>query len=349
MRRPQPFRRESIRVDALVERLRDRVHLDVEAAGAGPGDRVVTTRHVHRPGLVLAGYTEHFEPLRVQILGNTECRYLAWMGDDRAAESFGQLLAFDPPCVVVTADNALPDALVRLADGAGVPVFCTPTPTVPFMGYLRDVLTDHFAEQLTVHGSLVDVYGIGLLLTGPAGIGKSEMALDLVERGHRLVADDVVMATRTGAGVVMGAGTDLTEHFMEIRGLGIIDVKAMFGVRAIRYQKRIEVVVKIHPWDEDEEYTRIDMVTETEPILGVDLPIVKLPITPGKNVTVICEVIAMNHLLRHYGYDPAEAFTARLRDKIQQKSRGGADRGVNWFELSSSRGLPRLRMRGEGK
>ena len=334
MRKPQPFRRESITLPALVARLRDRVGVEIEMSGGGaPDGRLVTVRHVHRPGLVLAGYTEHFEHRRVQILGNTECRYLGWLGDEAAREAFDRLLSFDPPCVILTAGNELPDEIESLAVARGVPVYRSPVATVPFMGLLRDVLDDHFAEQLTVHGSLVDVYGIGLLLTGPAGIGKSEMALDLVERGHRLVADDVVMATRTGAGVIMGAGTDLAEHFMEIRGLGIIDVRSMFGVRAIRYQKRVEVVVQIHQWDEEEEYTRIGMVSETDSILGVELPIVKLPITPGKNVTVICEVIAMNHLLRHYGYDPAEAFSAKLRERIEKKAGPDhAGRGIDWFE-----------------
>ena len=332
MRKPQPFRRESVPVTALAALLRDRAGVEIAPAGGAPADgRTVTVRHVHRPGLVLAGYTEHFEHQRVQILGNTECRYLAWLADG-AGPAFERLLGFDPPAVVLTAGNRLPDGLAARADAAGVPVFGTPMPTVPFMNLLRDVLDDQFAEQLTVHGSLVDVYGIGLLLTGPAGIGKSEMALDLVERGHRLVADDVVMATRKGHQVLMGAGTDLGEHFMEIRGLGIIDVKAMFGVRAIRYQKRIEVVVQIHQWDVDEEYTRIGMVTESEDVLGVDLPLVRLPITPGKNVTVICEVIAMNHLLAHYGYDPAEAFAARLRDRIGAKTGRAAGRGIDWFE-----------------
>ena len=325
----------------LVGQLRERVGIEIApVGGAEPSARLVTEKHVHRPGLVLAGYTEHFEHQRVQILGNTECRYLAWLGEDGARGAFRRLLSFEPPCLVLTAGNVLPDDLSGLAEAHGTPVFQTPVPTVPFMDRLRDFLDDQFAEQLTVHGSLVDVYGIGLLLTGAAGIGKSEMALDLVERGHRLVADDVVIATRKAENVLMGAGTDLAGHFMEIRGLGIIDVKAMFGVRAIRYQKRIELVVRIHPWDEDEEYTRIGMVTETAPVLGVDLPLVKLPITPGKNVTVICEVIAMNHLLRHYGYDPAEEFTARLRERIDQKTarpgapppaRGGR-RGIEWFE-----------------
>lgn len=341
MRQPEPFRKESITVAHLVGQLRQRVGVEIEASnGVDPATRVVLEKHVHRPGLVLAGYTEHFEHQRVQILGNTECRYLAWMGDDGCREAFARLLAFDLPCIVLTAGNRLPDELAEMAEARGVPLYRTPVSTVPFMSLLRDFLEDQFAPQLTVHGSLVDVYGIGLLLTGPAGIGKSEMALDLVERGHRLVADDVVIATRKSENLLIGAGTDLAKHFMEIRGLGIIDVKAMFGVRAIRYQKRIEVVVRIHPWDESEEYTRIGMVTEREPILGVKLPLVKLPITPGKNVTVICEVIAMNHLLRHYGYDPAEEFTARLRERIEQKGRGETPlpspapgrRGIEWFE-----------------
>ena len=336
MRPPQPFRKESVTVADLVAKLRDRVGIEIESAnGVDAADHVVTERHVHRPGLVLAGYTEHFEHQRVQVLGNTECRYLAWRGAEGAREGFGRLLSFAPPCVVLAADNALPDDLVGLAADADVPVYRTPERTVPFINRLRAFLDDQFALQLTVHGSLVDVYGIGLLLTGAAGIGKSEMALDLVERGHRLVADDVVIATRKSEGVLMGAGTDLAGHFMEIRGLGIIDVRAMFGVRAIRHQKRIELVVRAHPWDEDEEYTRIGMVTETAPLLGVELPLVKLPITPGKNVTVICEVIAMNHLLRHYGYDPAEAFTARLRERIERKRGGGevgGRRGIEWFE-----------------
>ncbi len=341
MRKPEPFQKESITVAHLVDQLQQRVGIEVAPSNEADAEvREIAEKHIHRPGLVLAGYTEHFEHQRVQILGNTECRYLSWLDAGVARASFARLLSFAPPCVILTADNRLPDELAALAEAHGVPLFRTPSATVPFMALLRDFLEDQFAQQITVHGSLVDVYGIGLLLTGPAGIGKSEMALDLVERGHRLVADDVVIATRKSDTLLMGSGTDLAKHFMEIRGLGIIDVKSMFGVRAIRYQKRIEVVVRIHPWDEDEEYTRIGMVTETDSVLGVKLPLVKLPITPGKNVTVICEVIAMNHLLRHYGYDPAEEFTARLRERIEQKGQGASApsstgrgrRGIEWFE-----------------
>ena len=339
MRSPTPYQKESATVAYVISRLRDRVGIEIEpdAEDATPTDalaeaRNITESHIHRPGLALAGYTELFTHHRVQVLGNTECRYLAWLDEADREAAWARLLDFDVPCVVLTSGNRLPPALRAIAAQRGVPVYWTPKPTVPFISELRDFLEDLFAYQLTLHGSLVDVYGVGLLLTGPAGIGKSEIALDLVERGHRLVSDDVVVATQKGEGIVMGAGTDLAEHFMEIRGLGILDVKAMFGVRAIRYQKRIEVVVRVHPWDEAEEYTRIGMVDERELILGVELPVVKLPITTGKNVTVICEVIAMNHLLRHYGYDPAEEFAQRLRDRIERKSGTMPRRGVEWFE-----------------
>ena len=337
MRPAQPYQKDAITVAEVVGHLRQLAGMDIEPLGTAPAEsRRLAESHIHRPGLALAGYTELFTSARVQILGNTEVRYLAWLGEAAAAEAFGRLVDFDVPCVVVTAGNALPAALVAVADARGVPVYGTPVPTVPFMITLRDILEDQFALQLTLHGSLVDVYGIGLLITGPAGIGKSEIALDLVERGHRLVADDVVIATRKGSDVLMGTGTDLAKHFMEVRGLGILDVRAMFGVRAIRHQKRIEVVVRVHSWDPDEEYTRIGMVDENQTILDVELPLVKLPVTPGKNVTVLCEVIAMNHLLRHYGYDPADVFAQRLKDQIARKHAGtggrASQRGVEWFE-----------------
>ena len=337
MRKPTPIRKESITVAYLVEKLRERAGIEMEALNTADATaRRLTESHIHRPGLALAGYTELFTHQRAQVLGNTECRYLAWLerteGEAAAAAAFGRLLAYELPCVVLTAGNTLSGPMAQQATAAGVPVFRTPTPTVPFMSTLRDVLEDQFAEQLTLHASLVDVYGVGLLLTGESGIGKSEIALDLVERGHRLVADDVVIATRTSPGVLMGTGTDVAQHFMEVRGLGIVDVRAMFGVRAIRYQKRVEVAVAIHRWDPDEEYTRLGMVEDEEEILEVRLPLVKLPIIPGKNVTVICEVIAMTHLLRHYGYDPAEQFARRLQERIASKSGRGAQRGVEWFE-----------------
>ncbi len=334
MRRPKTFQKESITVDFMVRHLRETVGVEVLPLNEDveTTEREVTESNLHRPGLALAGYVDLFTHQRVQILGNTESRYLRHLDEASRREAFENLIQFPIPCIIVTAGNELDASLLTMATEAGIPVYRTALPTVQFMSSLRSFLADQFAPQRAVHGSLVDVYGIGLLLLGKPGIGKSEVALDLVERGHRLVADDVVIATRRDDSILMGTGTDLVQHFMEVRGLGLVDIRSMFGIRAIRFQKRIEIVVNMQLWDPEEEYTRINMVEDTHEILDVDLPMVQVPITPGKNITVICEVIAMNYLLRHYGYDPAEVFTERLRQRIQKEGPPAPRRGIEYFE-----------------
>ncbi|MCG8374650.1 MAG: HPr(Ser) kinase/phosphatase, partial [Balneolales bacterium] len=216
-------------------------------------------------------------------------------------------------------------------------IFNTPFETTRFMFLLRDFLDDQFALQTIVHGAMVDVYGIGILIVGRSGIGKSEVALDLVERGHRLVADDVVMLTKKRS-VLMGSATEMSKHFMEIRGLGIVDVMSMFGIRAIRYQKRLEVVMELMLWDENPNINRTGLDHDTVNMLDIEIPYIQLPITPGKNITVIAEVIAMNHLLKHYGYDAAEAFQDRIQTSIAEKAKNknGNDttmkRAIEYFE-----------------
>ena len=234
MRKAQPYQKESISVAYMADKMQTKVGVSMELInGADPELREVTSAHLHRPGIALAGYTELFTHQRVQILGNTECRFLMHMGEEARHRAFSKLLAFTLPCIVLTDSNTLPDVLLQMAEEHGVPVFQTPVPTTDFMYELRDFLDDQFALQLTLHGSLVDVYGIGLLLTGPSGIGKSEVALDLVERGHRLVADDVIIASKKAEGVLMGSGTDLAQHFMEVRGLGILNIREMFGYASL--------------------------------------------------------------------------------------------------------------------
>lgn len=330
---PKTFRKESITVAFMVEMLGNAVGVQVESVNqVEAAKNMVTESNLHRPGLVLAGYVELFTSHRVQILGNTENQYLDHLDPAARRASFQTLLQFPIPCIILTDSNTLDENLVQMATDAGVPVFSTPVPSTRFMALLRDFLNDQFSPQQTIHGSLVDVYGIGLLLMGKSGIGKSEVALDLVERGHRLVADDVVIVTRKEEKLLMGSGTDLVQHFMEIRGLGLVDIRAMFGIRAIRFQKRVEVVVHMQLWDKNEEYTRLGMVDDIYNILDVELPMVKVPITPGKNITVICEVIAMNYLLRHQGYDPAEVFAKRLARRIRQKGSSQPQRGTEYFE-----------------
>jgi HPr kinase/phosphorylase len=322
-------RKKGITVGAFYEACKDRFKLHLMNGEIG-FENQIRDKNLHRPGLALAGYVELFTYDRVQVIGNTESRFLNSLSPEKRRHAFAKLLEFKIPCVILTDKNKLPDDLLHAAAAKNVPVFGTSFETTKITYFLADFLDDHFAPQIVVHGSLVDVYGVGVLLSGRSGIGKSEIALDLVERGHRLVADDVVMVTRKGEGILLGAGTDLVKHFMEIRGLGLLDVRSMFGIRAIRFQKRVELVVELEEWKASQDYTRTGLDNSVIKILDVDLPLVKLPIFPGKNVTVITEVIALNYLLKHYGYDAAKEFSKRLEGVIGQKSKG--TRVIDYFE-----------------
>ena len=327
--RGKETRKDSITVGFMHHVLKDRFQL-YPLNGENGFDNRITDKNLHRPGLALAGYVELFTYSRVQIIGNTEIKYLNSLSKEARHQAFSRLLEFKIPCAVLTDSNVLEPALLDAASAKNVPVFGTTLETTRLQYFLADFLDDQFAPQLVVHGSLVDVYGVGVLLVGRSGIGKSEIALDLIERGHRLVADDVVMITRKGEGILMGAGTDLVKHFMEIRGLGLLDVRSMFGIRAIRYQKRVEVLVELEEWASDKDYTRTGLDDQTVSLMDVDLPLVKLPIFPGKNVTVITEVISLNYLLRHYGYDAAKEMAKRLEREIGRKGSGG--RAIDYFE-----------------
>jgi HPr kinase/phosphorylase len=216
------------------------------------------------------------------------------------------------PVVVITKGQEAPAELIAIATAKGVPVVRTQLKTAEFYRRLKPFLDDAFAPATTVHGSLADVFGVGLLFLGRSGIGKSECVLDLVERGHRLVADDVVHVTRRGNDVLLGRGHEMSRHYMEIRGVGLIDIHALFGIRAVRQQKRIEVVVQLVDWDSTKEYDRTGLERQESTLLDVAIPQVTVPLNPGKNLTVVCEVVAMNHLLRYSGVDSAKAFNDRL-------------------------------------
>jgi HPr kinase/phosphorylase len=321
----------SITIGFLFETNKERLQLTALTGELG-FTKEIKDKNIHRPGLALAGYVQLFRFDRIQVFGNTEMRYLEHLDRQQRLHSLQTLFQFDIPCIFVTNANAVDEEFLKLAHERGVPVLLSKFESTKFIYILSDFLDDQFAPQTVAHGSFVDVYGIGLLLIGRSGIGKSEIALDLVERGHRLVADDVVMITRKGEGILMGAGTDLVKHFMEIRGLGLIDVRSMFGIRAIRFQKRVELVIELMEWRPDEDYTRTGLDDEGMQILDVRIPHVQLPIFPGKNVTVICEVIALNYLLKHYGYDAAKEFTKRLEAVITEKSKHIGERAIDYFE-----------------
>jgi len=331
MQQAKETQKQSITVGFLLESNKSRLRLTSLTGDLG-FNKELKDGNIHRPGLALAGYVQLFRYDRVQVCGNTEMRYLDTLKPEERKKSLERIFKFEVPCIIVTNNNPVDPLFLNLAKEHQVPVFQTSLETTKLVYILSDFLDDQFSPQTVVHGSFVDVYGVGVLMTGRSGIGKSEIALDLVERGHRLVADDVVMITRKGEGILMGAGTDLVKHFMEIRGLGLIDVRSMFGIRAIRFQKRVEVIVELKEWRPDEEYTRTGLDEDGISIMGVQLPHVELPIFPGKNVTVICEVIALNYLLRHYGYDAAKEFTKRLDALISEKSKQIGVRAIDYFE-----------------
>jgi len=294
-------------------------------------EKKVYDQNLHRPGLALAGFVDLFSFSRVQVFGNTEMRYLEQLSDEKKNESLDRIFEFEIPCIVLTDNNEPFKSLLEKANLKQVPVFRTGFSTTKLVYLLSDFLDDQFAPRITLHGSFVDVYGVGILFGGKSGIGKSEVALDLIERGHRLVADDVIILTKKGEGIIIGSSSELAQRYMEIRGLGIIDIQSMFGVRAIRYQKRLEIVVELEHWDSNAEYTRTGLDNEFIKIMDVEIPHIKLPIIPGKNITVISEVISLNYLLRHYGQDAAKIFQEKLNEKLKNKANLD-NRGVAYFE-----------------
>ena len=309
----------ALTVRELIEQKGAELQLDVVTGDIGL-ERCIKVPEVSSPGLVLAGYTERFMSDRLHVLGETEIAYLRSLGVEARRRSVETFLKYDLPCVFVTKGLSVPRDLVRAAREREIPVLRSGLPTAEFYRRLTPFLVDTFAPTTTIHGSLADVYGVGLLFVGPSGIGKSECVLDLVERGHRLVADDVVHVTRRGADLIIGKGHELSHHYMEIRGVGLVDVSALFGVRAVRQQKRIEVVVELQEWETAKgEIDRTGLDVRTKEILGVKLPQVMVPLNPGKNITVISEVVAMNLLLRYSGYDSARTFNDRLIRRMSEQ------------------------------
>lgn len=306
-----------------IHELLKRVDLKLSPGAGEIGlSKLITNSEINRPGLALAGYMGRFSYNRIQILGETEVTFLLSLSSENRLKAVESILAFDVPVVIVTKGMTPPAELIDAASRLGTAVLVTTLTTDEFTHSLIEYLEPLFAPRTAVHGSLVDVYGVGLLFTGRSGIGKSETALDLIERGHRLVADDVVTVYRMRRGVLMGTGNELLQHYMEIRGIGIIDVLGLFGIRGIRVKKRIEVEVRLEQWDDKVDYERMGIEEKTTTLLDVELPYVLLPIVPGKNLTVIVEVIALNHLLKLVGENPAMEMNRRLKEKMRRRLEG---------------------------
>jgi HPr kinase/phosphorylase len=307
-------------VGMLFERMKDPLELELLGSASGL-EREITSPEASSPGLVLAGYLNRFPYQRIQVLGETEITYLQSLGVDARTTYLEQFFGFPIPCAFISKQLEPPAPLLELAEAAGIAILRSRLKTAEFYRLIKPYLAEQFAPTTTMHGSLADVYGVGLFFTGKSGIGKSECVLDLVERGHRLVADDLVFVSRRGNDVLIGKGHELQRHFMEIRGVGLLDVPAIFGIHAVRQQKRLEVVVVLEEWDADAAIDRTGLDVQTQDILGVEVPKITVHLNPGKNITVIAEVIAMNHLLRYYrGYDSATAFNERLIGQMRRTS-----------------------------
>ena len=276
----------------------------------------VTVADVNRPALQLHGFYEHFEPSRIQVIGNVETAYLSKKTDEEKAESFAKLFSYDIPCVIYCRDEKPEEVILKEANKAKIPVLGTDRATSEFMSALIFSLNMDFAPYTTIHGVLVDVYGEGLLITGESGIGKSEAALELIRRGHRLVSDDVVEIRRPNNERLYGRAPSITQYLIELRGIGIIDVKSLYGVEAVKDEQRIDLVIKLEDWSKEKEYDRLGMTDEYMNILGIDVTCHSLPIRPGRNLAIIREAAAVNHRQKKMGYNAAEELYRRVQNNI---------------------------------
>jgi HPr kinase/phosphorylase len=307
-----------VTVGDLLRARADALGLGLELlAGAGGLDRAITSPYVLKTGLALAGFDSYLQEGRVLVFGASEVGYLSGLGAPARAASLARVMARPIPCVLVTDGQAVPDEVVAEAERAGVPLLRTTMATPLAIARLTSVLEDVLAERTIVHAVLMDILGLGVLIVGESGIGKSECALDLVLRGHRLVADDTVEIRRRAGSVLIGACPELTRHHMEIRGLGIINIKDLFGVASTRSSKRVEFVVQLERWESGREYERLGLDDQFYDILGLRVPMNRMPVAPGRSVANLVEVAARNQLLRARGHHAAR----RLADRLQQHLR----------------------------
>jgi HPr kinase/phosphorylase len=307
----------SIKIARLLEDRDYGLQLTLVTGAEGLG-RVITSSRIQKPGLALAGFTEHLHPERVQVFGNTEISFLNTLDEATQREALKKLSDQDLACVVVTKDLPIPRSLVDACSAAQLALMKTPLLSSTFIQQVTGFLDEALTESASLHGVLMDVIGVGILLLGKSGIGKSEIALDLVTRGHRLVADDIVEVTRRKQDTVYGSGNPIIKHHMEIRGLGIINIKDLFGVAAVRDRKKIELVIELVEWDPHREYDRLGVEERFFNVVGVDLPLSTIPVRPGRNITTLVEVAARNHLLKLQGHHSAKEFAEQLNRAIAE-------------------------------
>lgn len=305
-----------VKIAELVKRFK----LEV-VCGEDDLQRQITVSDLYRPGLEIAGYFNYHPSERIQILGKTELTFLMTLSEDQRKERLAKLCeSEETPCILVTRGLPVPDELIEIATDKKLPIVRSTIPTTTLSSQMTNFLETKMAPTTTIHGVLVDVYGIGVLITGSSGIGKSETALELVKRGHRLVTDDSVEIRQTAENVLIGNPPELIKHLLEIRGVGIINVMTLFGAGAIRSDVKINLVVKLETWQQEKQYDRLGLDEETTRIIDTDLPLMTIPVRPGRNLAVIVEVAAMNYRLKRMGFNAALQFANKLTETIAEES-----------------------------
>jgi HPr kinase/phosphorylase len=299
-------------------------HLELTLMAGRKGlKKKVTHSQVQKMGLALTGFIQFINPERLQVIGNTEMAYFKTLPPETQGKVIHEICSLPLSCLVITRGLEIPELLLREGDEKGIPVFRTNLRSFDFIERVTKFLEEKLAPTSSLHGVLMDIYGVGVLILGKSGIGKSECALDLILRGHRLVADDMVHIQKRSPSSVIGSGFEVIQHHMEIRGLGIINIRSLFGVEAIRERKKIELVLELLEWDTQREYDRLGFEEEKFSILGMELPMLRIPVTPARNLTTIIEVAVRNHLLKVMGYDSALEFEKKLQRKMEER---GGDR-----------------------
>ncbi len=306
-------------------------------AGVDGLDRVITSPHIQKTGLALAGFHEYLKPGRVLIFGESEIRYLESLESAGRSTSLRLALTLDFPCVLITGGFTPPAELLVEAERARVPLLKTAIATPTAIAKLSSMLEDSLAERTMIHAVLMDVLGLGVLIAGESGIGKSECALDLIVRGHRLVADDTVEVHRRQETILIGACPELTQHHMELRGLGVINVKELFGIASTRASKRIELVVQLERWVPTREYERLGLDDAFYEVLGLQVPLLKMPVAPGRNIAILVEVAARNQLLRQRGHHAARALADRLEASLREQAHPAPDEEDEEIESGGGR------------
>ena len=310
----------SITVEGLLKSRAETIGLPLELLGGRDSlQRAISSPHIQKTGLALAGFDAYLQPGRILVFGESEVRYLESLDVANRLNVLAAAFSHDIPCVLITGGWEPPLELLAASDRYHVPLLRTGVSTPVSIAKIEYLLDDELAERQVIHGVLMDMLGLGVLITGESGIGKSECALDLVVRGHRLVADDTVEIRRRGETTLIGTCPELTRHHMEIRGLGLINVRDLFGVAAIRNAKRVELVVQLERWDPDRDYERLGLDELRYEILGLKVPLIRMPVAPGRSLGVLVEVAARNQLLRTRGLNAARDLAARLEETLREK------------------------------